>query len=126
MSDSEDTAQLLGSKPSDFRKPLILNTNNVKPREKTEGIPNTKQNNNSFELNGRKHVFATFTPIQSYVGASVAMLAGLSFGFDMTIGTNLLLSLGSILDLNCFEHRMLINGWIAGAIIATLFGGNDM
>ena len=108
MSDEEDTTILLSEKRQDI-----------------ETFNTTVVIRQSICVNGQKPVnISSKNHAVLLLTSFVAALGGLSFGYDMGIGSNIVSLIKETFDLSCSEQQVITNVWLIGAMLASFVGGN--
>jgi hypothetical protein len=108
MSDEEDTTVLLSGKNEDHEKvsaALVQQPINV---------------------SGSNVTHVTFrSDIALLLASFVTVLGGLAFGYDMSIGTNIISQIKDTYELTCMGQYMISSTWFIGAIMASFVGGKS-
>ncbi|XP_012252859.2 solute carrier family 2, facilitated glucose transporter member 10-like [Athalia rosae] len=116
MSDEEDTAILLngGNQATEIpeNKPATDDYQCIPVKNLRKPIP--KQKDNLTPLTSRN---------QDLLVSIVAVLAGVSFGYDMGIAKPTASAIKEEFNLSCFEQETVINVWFVGALLGALTGG---
>ncbi|CAL7940944.1 unnamed protein product [Xylocopa violacea] len=116
MSDEEDTAILLNNANKTIETSISKVPNDdyqcLPPKNLRKPLP--KQNNNLTPLtSGNESIFVS----------TVAILAGIAFGCDMSIAKPMAPLIKHEFNLNCFEKDFVISIWFIGALVGGLTGG---
>lgn len=109
MSDEDDATVLLGGKTEDRVK---ISTTVVVQQPVTVCGPNVTDNTPRNDL----------APLLVSV---VTVLGGLSFGYDMSVGSNVITQIKDTFALTCMEQHIMSSTWFIGAIVASLVGGTS-
>lgn len=116
MSDEEDTAILLngGNQTTEVQenKPVIDDYQCIPVKNLRKPIP--KQKDNLTPLTSRN---------EDLLVSIVAVLAGVSFGYDMGIAKPTAPTIKDEFNLSCFEQETVVNIWFVGALLGALSGG---
>ncbi|XP_011497069.1 PREDICTED: solute carrier family 2, facilitated glucose transporter member 12-like [Ceratosolen solmsi marchali] len=116
MSEDEDTIVLL--------KNVNCNTNSsiLKPPLKEYPYISLKKLIKLSPIN-TKNLTPLTTENQNIIVPIVAVLAGISFGYDMGIGRQIAPLVKGEFVLDCKEESMIVNIWFIGCLLGALFGG---
>lgn len=107
MSDEEDATVLLGGKTEDRTK---ISTTLVVQQPVSVCGPNVTDN-------------MPRTDLALLLASFVTVLGGLSFGYDMGIGSNVITQIEDTFALTCLEQHIMSSIWFIGAIISSFVGG---
>lgn len=109
MSDEEDATVLLGRKTEDRTK---ISTTLVIQQPVSVCGPNVTD-------------IAPRTEVVLLLASLVTFLGGVSFGYDMGIGSNVITQVKDTFTLTCMEQHVMSSIWFIGAIIASFVGGTS-
>lgn len=119
MSEDEDTAVLLNNgihkvaEPSTIRPTSLQEYQfNIPPKMFTK--PLLRKSESSALLVPKNQHF--LLPI-------VAILAGISFGYDMGIGKQIAPAVKDTFEIDCHEENIIVNVWFVGCLFGAVLGG---
>lgn len=110
MSDEEDATVLLGGKTEDRTK---ISTTLVVQQPVNVCGPNVTD-------------IAPRTDVALLLASFVTFLGGVTFGYDMGIGSNVIAQIKDTFALTCMEQHVMSITWFIGAIIASFVGGTSL
>jgi hypothetical protein len=116
MSEDEDTAILL--------KTVNPNTDSIVLKsslKEYQYIP-SKKLKKTISID-TQHLTPLTTENQNILVPIVAVLAGISFGYDMGIGKQIASLVKDEFLLDCKEENLIINIWFFGCLLGAIFGG---
>lgn len=116
MSEDEDTTILLNNATRTTEppaiKPPLKEYEYMPPKKLRKPIPRHTEN-----------LTPLTTENQNVLVFIVAVLAGVSFGYDMGISKQVARLVKGEFGLDCNEENMIVNVWFVGCLLGAVFGG---